>query len=129
MTDKYDASEQDEIIEEFTKMLRVVTGDGGKKRNAGLKPSWKVDPSHEAAIFSHLMKWKKQELVDPDSGQHPLVHAAWRCLAIAWREMHPEPEVIEPAPKCVHPECDRSPHSLRSPHATFYGVGKTIKCE
>jgi hypothetical protein len=82
----YDPSEQDEIAGAFARMLKACTGDGGVKREAGLKPSWKVDPSHEAAIFSHLNKWKHGEVVDPDSGAHPLVHLAWRALAIAWQE-------------------------------------------
>ena len=67
-------------------MLRSATADGGRKRSAGLKPSWKIDESHEAAIFSHLNKWKHGEQIDPDSGQHPLVHLAWRALAIAYQE-------------------------------------------
>lgn len=78
--------EQTEILDTFLGMLRSVTADGGRKRAAGLKPSWKVDTSHEAAIFSHLNKWKHGEKVDPDSGAHPLVHLAWRALAIAWQE-------------------------------------------
>lgn len=67
-------------------MLRAATGDGAKKRQAGTKPSWKVDTSHEGAIFSHITKWKRGEKADADSGAHPLVHAAWRALAIAWQE-------------------------------------------
>lgn len=78
--------EQVEVLEIFTEMLRVVTADGGRKRSAGLKPSWKVDPSHKAAVFSHLMKREKGELQDADSGAHPYVHAAWRLLAIAYQE-------------------------------------------
>lgn len=78
--------EQAEILGWFCHMLQAASGDGGKKRAAGLKPVWKVDPSHEAAIYSHLMKWKKGEKVDADSGAHPLVHLAWRALAIAWQE-------------------------------------------
>lgn len=84
----WNPSEPDEIVAEFSGMLRMVTGDGAKKRSAGLKPSWKVDQSHEGAAFSHLTKWKRDEKVDPDSGAHPLVHAAWRLLAIAWQETH-----------------------------------------
>ena len=80
--------EQAEILGWFASMLASVTADGGQKRATGLKPSWKVDPSHEAAMFSHLNKWKHGEKVDPDSGQHPLVHLAWRALAIAWQETH-----------------------------------------
>lgn len=91
MTEPWTASEPDEIIDEFTTLLRMATGDGAAKRRAGEKPSWKVDDSHEGAIFSHLTKWKRGEKIDPDSGAHPLVHAAWRCLAIAWQETHATP--------------------------------------
>lgn len=79
-------SEQAEVLGWFNEMLRSVTADGGRKRAAGTKPSWKVDASHEPAIFSHLNKWKHGEKVDKDSGVHPLVHMAWRALAIAWQE-------------------------------------------
>lgn len=78
--------EQAEVLGWFTEMLRSVTADGGRKRASGLKPSWKIDGAHEAAIFSHLNKWKHGEKVDKDSGVHPLVHMAWRALAIAWQE-------------------------------------------
>lgn len=78
--------EQREVLSIFTSMLESVTADGGRKRAAGLKPSWKVDTSHEAAIFSHLNKWKHGERADADSGAHPLVHLAWRALAIAYQE-------------------------------------------
>ena len=84
----YDSSEQDTLLRAFSALLRQVTRDGGTKRQAGLKPPWYVDESHEAAIFSHLSKWKHGELEDPDSGAHPLVHLAWRALAIAWQESH-----------------------------------------
>ena len=82
----YDPAEQGDVIEIFTAMLREPTGDGGRKRAAGEKPSWKVDPDHERGLFSHLSKWKAGEVVDRDSGAHPLVHLAWRALAIAWQE-------------------------------------------
>lgn len=80
--------EQAEVLGWFTEMLRSVTADGGRKRAAGLKPSWKKDTSHEAAIFSHLNKWKHGEHMDPDSKVHTLIHLAWRALAIAWQETH-----------------------------------------
>lgn len=83
---KYDASEQDVLIDEFVKMLRGVTKDGGRKRSSGLKRPWWRDGDHEKAIWSHVNRWKHGEKVDPDSGQHPLVHCAWRCLAIAYQE-------------------------------------------
>lgn len=82
----YDATEQNVVLETFTKMLWSVTKDGGKKRERGEKPEWWRDESHEAAIFSHLNKWKHGETADKDSGAHPLVHLAWRALAIAYQE-------------------------------------------
>lgn len=78
--------EQAEVMFEFVKLLDSASGDGGKKRAAGLKPSWKIDPSHLGAVFSHLNKYFHGEKVDPDSGVHPFVHLAWRALAIAWQE-------------------------------------------
>ncbi len=77
--------EVDEIHNIFLGLLAKASGDGQVKRASG-KPHWKVDPGHEAGLFSHLTKWSKGELTDPDSGTHPLVHAAWRCLAIAYQE-------------------------------------------
>lgn len=80
------AVERADVLGRFTRELAKATGDGSKKRQAGEKPPWYEDESHEAAIFSHLKKWKAGELVDPDSGAHPLVHLAWRALAIACQE-------------------------------------------
>lgn len=82
----YLADERADVLSRFAAELAKATGDGSKKRRAGTKPPWYQDDSHEAAVFSHLMKWKRGELVDPDSGAHPLVHLAWRALAIACRE-------------------------------------------
>jgi len=85
----YDPSEQDEVIEQFVALLRGPTRDGGAKRAKGEKVSWKVDTSHEAAIHRHIRRrYCDGQLEDPDSGCHPLVHAAWRCLAVAWQETH-----------------------------------------
>ena len=84
----YDVSEQDTIARVFSEMLCSVTKDGGKKRSRGEKPPWWHDSSHEAALFSHLNRWKHGVLVDPDSGAHPLVHLAWRALAIAHQETY-----------------------------------------
>ena len=84
----YDPTEQDVLIRVFSDMLRTVTKDGGRKRASGLKPGWYADPEHEAAIYSHLSKWKHGETVDVDSGAHPLVHLAWRSLAIAYQETY-----------------------------------------
>lgn len=82
----YWARERQDVLDRFAEELSHATGDGSKKRQAGEKPPWYEDDSHEGAIFSHLTKWKRGEKVDPDSGAHPLVHAAWRCLAIACSE-------------------------------------------
>ncbi len=80
------ADERAVVLSVFNELLKTVTKDGSKKRQAGLKGPWWSDDSHEAALFSHFTKWRKGELVDPDSGAHPLVHVAWRALAIAYQE-------------------------------------------
>ena len=82
----YDPTEQDALLDTFVALLKQVTRDGGRKRAAGAKPPWWKDKSHEAAMFSHLNKWKHGERTDKDSGAHPLVHLAWRALAIAYQE-------------------------------------------
>ncbi len=82
----YDASEQDILLDEFMLMLREVTKDGGNKRAAGLKPPWWKDPSHWKAVFSHINKYMHGEKHDKDSDAHPMVHGAWRMLAIAYQE-------------------------------------------
>jgi hypothetical protein len=79
-------NEQNVVLGVFVEMLRMVTADGGRKRTAGVKPPWWRDEAHEPAIFSHLNKWKHGETADKDSGAHPLVHLAWRALAIAYQE-------------------------------------------
>jgi len=81
-------NEQAAVLAVFTEMLRAVTADGGRKRATGTKPPWWRDLSHEPALFSHLSKWKRGDRIDPDSGAHPLVHLAWRALAIAYQEAH-----------------------------------------
>lgn len=87
-TEPYDASEQTALLKAFGDLLAAVTLDGGRKRASGTKPPWWRDLSHEAAIFSHLNAWKHGVTKDHDSGAHPLVHLAWRALAIAWQETH-----------------------------------------
>lgn len=81
-------AEQAEVLGWFTHMLQAASADGGRKRAAGAKVSWKIDREHEGAIYSHIAKWKRGEKVDAESGAHPLVHVAWRCLAIAWQETY-----------------------------------------
>lgn len=107
MTD-WTPSEPDEILDIFRGMLAEATGDGAAKRRAGTKPSWKVDTSHEAAVWSHISKWKHVELVDADSGAHPMVHVAWRALAIAWQETHATAVLAaHPLAGCKHGYDDR----------------------
>jgi hypothetical protein len=93
----YDPSEQSDIIRIFSEMLWAATKDGGKKRAAGVKPPWYLDDAHEAAIWSHVNKWKHGEKVDQDSGHHPLVHMAWRALAIAYQETYGKVDPAERA--------------------------------
>src|SRR3972149_11215325 len=107
-----ETEEQLEVLTIFVEMLHKVTADGGRKRAAGLKPSWKVDPSHEAAIFSHLNKWKHGETKDPDSGVNPLVHLALRSLAIAWQETNRQCE--PPAARVTY--CAYCPREIPLPH-------------
>lgn len=87
--------ERETVLAVFYWLLSDATGDGSKKRQRGEKQPWYEDQSHEAAIFSHLSKWKHGEREDPDSGAHPLVHLAWRALALAYQEnegpLEPDP--------------------------------------
>jgi len=87
-------NEVDVLLDVFMEMLRHPSGDGRKKRKAGDKPPWWRDDSHEAAMFSHISKWKHGEKIDKDSGTHPLVHLAWRSLAVAYQEMNGQ---VDPA--------------------------------
>lgn len=95
----YWRAERETVLRTFTVLLASVTGDGSKKRQSGEKPPWWRDGSHEAAIFSHLNKWKHGEKADKDSGAHPLVHLAWRALAIAWQETRGKVDPQEEAGK------------------------------
>lgn len=79
--------EQEEVLRTFLGMLEAPTRDGARKRRAG-KPHWTRDGGHIAAMYRHLRRWENGELEDPDSGAHPLVHVAWRALAVAWQETH-----------------------------------------
>lgn len=110
--------EREDVLARFTEELHKATGDGSVKRQAGEKPPWYNDPSHEGAIFSHLTKWKRGETEDKDSGAHPLVHAAWRCLAIACQESGNIPgkkiNLDQTSPYCTLDDCDSDHHSHAS---------------
>ena len=84
----YDDKEQAAILEMFGEMLQQATVDGGAKRKAGLKPPWWCDKSHAAASRRHGARWELGEVADKDSGAHPLIHRAWRDLAIAYQETY-----------------------------------------
>ena len=81
-------AEASQILTEFAKLLAHPVADGQRKRAAGSKPNWKIDRGHAAALQRHLDRWDRGELIDAESGAHPLTHAAFRCLAIAWQETH-----------------------------------------
>jgi len=78
--------EQRELLFEFLNLLQSATKDGGKKRAAGLKPSWKIDAGHEAAFYRHLDQIEAGEYCSPDSGVPHKISAAWRLLAMAYQE-------------------------------------------
>lgn len=79
-------TEQEEFLEWAIQNLKLASGDGERKRRSNQKVNWKIDTGHEGSLFSHIAKWKKGQFMDPGSGAHPLVHAAWRALAIAYQE-------------------------------------------
>jgi hypothetical protein len=86
------SAETEHILDTFRTMLEGPTGDGKAKRDAGTKPHWSIDPSHLRKGVGHLNKYLAGDNVDPDSGCHPLVHAAWRLLAVAWQDMAAQDE-------------------------------------
>lgn len=96
--------EQKEVLEVFAQLLVYVTSDGGAKRAKGEKPSWKVDTSHWAAMFSHINKRMHGEKIDPDSGTHTFVHLAWRALAIAWQELEAMKQGVSAPPIVMEPK-------------------------
>lgn len=87
----YDPAEQDEVEYEFTKLLRGATRDGGRKREAGKKVSWKIDPGHLAAFWRHVARAiLDPHGRDPDSGEPHWVAVSWRAAALGWQEKYPE---------------------------------------
>jgi hypothetical protein len=106
-------TEQPTVLVVYREMLQEATGDGGRKRAAGLKPPWWKDLAHEPALFSHLSAWKHGVQRDADSGAHPLVHLAWRALALAYQETH----------GLVDPAVDRCVMCHQRLEGAFYGMG------
>ena len=89
--EEYDPSEQEEIEKAFLGLLRMATKDGANKRKAGTKVPWKVDPGHREALLRHLGRtFLDPGGVDDDSKAPHWVAIAWRALALAWQEQHPE---------------------------------------
>ncbi len=58
------AAERANIAHRFGEMLSAAPGDGSKKRQAGTKPPWHSDRSHEAAMYRHLERWETGEKHD-----------------------------------------------------------------
>lgn len=83
--DKPREHEADEIIAEFARLLRPVLADGATKREPHTWQQTTVG-THVLKIARHWDRWVRGERHDADSGAHPLVHVAFRALAIAWRE-------------------------------------------
>lgn len=94
---EYWENEREDVLNRFMHELRKATGDGSKKRQAGSKPPWHEDDSHQTAMFSHLYKYMRGDMVDEDSGADPLVHLAWRALAMACRRVGNIPEKETPS--------------------------------
>lgn len=84
----YDPREQEIVLDTFASMLWHATRDGGRKRARGEKPPWYEDMTHEEHFWNHISAWERGDLEDKDSGAHPLIHAAWRLLAIAYQDTH-----------------------------------------
>lgn len=80
-------TEADEILAEFARLLRPVLADGATKRRPHAWQTATVG-THALAAERHWARWVAGQRTDPDSGAHPLVHVAFRALAIAWQETH-----------------------------------------
>lgn len=80
-------AEVNEILGWCQNLLEGVFADGARKRAAGIKPLWKIDPGHYAASERHRVKHDDGERYDTDSGCHHKTHEAARCLMIAYQEM------------------------------------------
>lgn len=93
--DEWEIERQD-VLKRFNVELAKVTQDGSNKRQKGLKKAWWQDTTHFDRAMSHIDKYVNDELIDKDSGQHPLVHAAWRLLAIACSETGNTPDEKDP---------------------------------
>lgn len=83
--DKPREHEADEILAEFARLFRPVLADGARKRRPHAWQTATVG-TNVLGIARHWDRWVRGERHDPDSGAHPLVHVAFRALAIAWQE-------------------------------------------
>ena len=75
----------EDIITELSELIRETLVDGQRKRSPSY---WKEDPGHLEAMHRHLVRYDRGELVDKDSGAHPLAHVGTRALMQAWLESH-----------------------------------------
>jgi len=73
----------EDIITELSALIRTTLEDGQRKRAPDY---WKQDPDHAEAMHRHLIRYDMGELVDEDSGAHPLSHVGVRALMQAYQE-------------------------------------------
>lgn len=73
----------EDIIKDLIPLIRETLVDGQRKRSPTY---WKEDPGHRQSMYRHLIRDQAGELVDEDSGAHPLQHAGVRALMQAWQE-------------------------------------------
>lgn len=86
-TNRFDEAGKD-FLHEACGLLAWPTSEGAKKRTGTERPVWQVDPDHLNAAKRHLQRYLDGETADETSGCHPLVHAAWRLLAVACNEVY-----------------------------------------
>ncbi len=79
--------EAQDTMRTLSSLMMPVVMDGARKRFAGTKVHWLRDYTHVSALYRHLRRWENGELVDKDSGAHPLIHVAVRALMQAGREI------------------------------------------
>jgi hypothetical protein len=77
-------AEQQDILERFVAGLVAPTGDGRRKREAGVKPHWRrEDTSHFEHLLNHLGRLiEDPDELDPDSGVSGWWHLSWRAAAL-----------------------------------------------
>lgn len=72
-----------DMAEQIEALSRVATRGAERYDDR----SWQLSTKPVAyldACYRHLYAYNKGELLDSDSGQQHLIHAAWNLLALAW---------------------------------------------